>query len=171
MFALQRAKATTQAAWIHDWQKSPQKGRFRIPPSLNPTKHFTELQNQQEVFGCLVQCRTGHTYTGEFRRQFFPKKSVDCECGELLQTCEHIIRSCNRYETQQTKLVMEHSKVALPELLGTPRGIPALSEFIRGSGAFTFTGGKFTPRGLPTFFKELEPPDIDSEEENSDDEQ
>ena len=41
----------------------------------------------------------------------------------------------------------------------------------RGSGAFTFTGGKFTPSGLPTFFEEPEPPDIDSEEEDSDDEQ
>ena len=174
-FALRRAKATTQAAWIRDWQKAPRKGRFaianRIPPSLNPTKHFTELQNQREVFGCLVQCRTGHAYTGEFRRQFFPEKSVDCECGELLQTREHIIRSCDRYETQRTKLVTEHSEIALPELLGTPRGIAALSEFIRGSGAFTFTGGKFTPRGLPTFFEEPEPPDVDSEEEDSDDEQ
>ena len=68
-FALHRAKATTQLAWVHDWQKSPRKGRFvianRIPPSLNPTKHFTELQNQREVFGRLVQCRTGHAYRGE----------------------------------------------------------------------------------------------------------
>ena len=47
----------------------------------------------------------------------------------------------------------------------------ALSKFIWGSGAFTFTGGKFTPSGLPTFFEEPEPPDIDSEEEDSDDEQ
>ena len=82
---------------------------------------------------------------GEFWRQFFPKKSVDCECRELLQTREHIIRSCNHYETQRTKLVTEHSEITLQELLGTPRGIAALSEFIRGSGAFTFTRGKFTP--------------------------
>ena len=64
-FALRRAKATTQSAWIRDWQKSPRKGRFaianRIPPSLNSTKHFTELQNHwREVFGRLVQCRCIH---------------------------------------------------------------------------------------------------------------
>ena len=55
--------------------------------------------------------------------------------------------------------------------LGTPKGIAALSEFIRGSGAFTFTGEKYTPRDLPTFFEEPEPPDTDSEEDNSDAEQ
>jgi len=98
-FTLRKAKATTQSAWVQHWQRAPCKGRFaianRIPPSLNPTKHFMELQNQHKVFGHLVQCCTSHAYTGEFRRQFFPKKSIDCECGETLQTCEHIIRTCD----------------------------------------------------------------------------
>ena len=49
--------------------------------------------------------------------------------------------------------------------------VAALSEFIRDSGAFTFTGEKYTPRDLPTFFEEPEPLDIDSEEEDSDAEQ
>lgn len=143
----------------------------RISPSLNPTKHFTELQNQREVFGRLVQCRTGHTYTGEFRKQFLPEKSVDCECGEALQTRELIIRTCNRYKGQRTKLQKKYRELALPELLETPKGIVALSEFIRDSGAFTFTGEKYTPKDLPTFFEEPEPPDIDSEEDDSDAEQ
>ena len=59
-------------------------------------------------------------------------------------------------------------RIALPELLGTPKGIAALSEFIKDSGAFAFTGEKYTPKDLPTFFEEPEPPDIDSEEDDSD---
>ena len=175
VFALRRAKATTQSAWARDWQRAPCKGRFtianRIPPSLNPTKHFTELQNQREVFSRLVQCSTGHAYTGEFQKQFFPEKSVDCECGENLQTCEHIITTCDQYKAQRMKLRAKYHKLALLELLGTPKGIAALSEFIRDSGTFMFTGEKYTPRGLPTFFEEPEPPDIDSEEDDSDAEQ
>jgi len=31
-------------------------------------------------------------YTGEFQKQFFLEKSVNCECGETLQTHEHIVR-------------------------------------------------------------------------------
>ena len=63
---------------------------------------------------------------------------------------------------------MKHSEIALPELLGTPKGIATLSEFIRDSGAFMFTGVKYTLGGLPTFFEEPEPPNIDLEEEDSD---
>ena len=65
----------------------------------------------------------------------------------------------------------DYHELTLPELLGTPKGIAALADFIKDSGAFTFTGEKYTPKGLPTFFEEPEPPDIDSEEDTSDNEQ
>lgn len=165
-FALRRAKASTHSAWVRDWQKAPRKGRFaisnRISPSLNPTKHFVALKDQREVFGRLVQCRTGHAYTGEFRRQFFPEKSTNCGCGEDLQTREHIIRECTRYANYREDLQETNRNLALPELLGTPKGIAALADFLRDSGAFTFTGEKYMPRGLPSFLDEPEPPDIDS---------
>jgi len=64
---------------------------------------------------------------------------------EILQSCEHIIRTCPRYAKQRAKLQKEHHELALPELLGTPKGIAALAEFIKDSGAFTFTGKKYTP--------------------------
>ena len=80
--------------------------------------------------------------------------------------CEHIIRTCDRYEAQRTKLRSEYRELALPELLGTPKGITALAEFIKDSGKFTFTREKYTPQDLPTFFEDPEePPDIDSESE------
>lgn len=171
-FALRRAKASTQSAWTRDWQRAPRKGRFaisnRIPPSLNPSKHFVELKDQREVFGRLVQCRTGHAYTGEFRRQFFPEKTTNCECGVDPQTREHIIRDCERYEDQRAKLRDHDRELALPELLGTPKGITALSIFIRDSGAFTFTGEKHMPKETPSFQDEPEPPDEDSEDDESD---
>ena len=53
---------------------------------------------------------TSHAYTGDFRKQFFPEKSVNCECGKTMQT---------HYETQRTKLRKEHHELALPELLAT----------------------------------------------------
>jgi hypothetical protein len=174
-FALRRAKAATQSAWTREWQRTPKKGRFaisnRIPPSLNPTKHFSELKDQREVFGRLIQCRTGHAYTGEFRRQFFPEKSVACECGETLQTREHILRTCTRYTNHRESLQSEEREIPLPELLGTPKGIAALTEFLKDSGAFTFTGERYIPKDAPTFEAEPEPPDIDSEDDTSDSDQ
>jgi len=171
-FALRRAKASTQAAWVRDWQKAPRKGRFaisnRIPPSLNPTKHFITLKDQREVFGRLVQCRTGHAYTGEFRKQFFPEKSTNCGCGVDPQTREHTIRECTHYENPRINLREQYRELPLPELMGTPKGITALADFLKDSGAFTFTGTKHTPKEPPSFHDEPEPPDIDSEDDDSD---
>ncbi|EDR01785.1 uncharacterized protein LACBIDRAFT_332950 [Laccaria bicolor S238N-H82] len=96
------------------------------------------------------------------------EKTTNCECGVDPQTREHIIRDCERYEDQRAKLRDHDRELALPELLGTPKGITALSIFIRDSGAFTFTGEKHMPKETPSFQDEPEPPDEDSEDDESD---
>ena len=72
-------------------------------------------------------------------------------------------------EAQWTKLRCEYQELALPELLGTPKGITALAVFIKDSGAFTSTGEKYTSGTSPQLptFEEPEPTDIDSEGDNS----
>jgi hypothetical protein len=62
-------------------------------------------------------------------------------------------------------------QIALPELLGTPKGIAALTEFLKHSGAFIFTGERHMPKNAPTFETEPELPDIDSEDDASDSDQ
>ena len=161
---------TKPFVWTRDWQRTPKKGRFaisnRIPPSLNPTKHFTELKDQREVLGRLVQCRTGHAYTGEFRRQFFLGESVNCACGEDLQTREHILRMCTSYTGHRGSLRDENHEIALPELPGTPKAIAALTAFLQDSGAFTFAGEEYTPKNTPLFKAEQEPPEKKDSDKN-----
>lgn len=116
-----------QNNWRREWRKAPKEGRYgisnRIAPSLRPTKHFKELENSRELFGRLLQCRTGHGYTGEYRKQFVPGESVDCPCGEPFQTREHLIRECPLYEDQRDILREISRDISLPEILGTPKGI------------------------------------------------
>jgi len=119
------------------------------------------------MFGCLIQCHTGHAYIGEFHKQFFPEKSIACKCGENLQTHEHILRLCTHYTNHWGSLQDKNREIALPELLGTPKGITALTKFLKDSGAFIFTGEKHMPKDAPTFEAEPEPPDIDSEDDAS----
>jgi hypothetical protein len=68
--ALRRAKLVTARTWKKQWEKSPKNGSFaitnRLQPSMNLTKRFRD--NPREVFGRLIQCRTAHAYTGEYRR-------------------------------------------------------------------------------------------------------
>jgi hypothetical protein len=135
--------------------------RWKNP--LKPTKHFKEVQNKREVFGFVTQCRTGHSYTGEFRRVFLPLSpepmSCPCDAGTL-ETRSHILQECPRF-TKHPKIHKEASRdIALPEILGTKKGIAALSEFIRKSGAFTRSGQPPTPVQPPNFENEPEAPAI-----------
>ena len=164
-----RIKSTTLKMWVKDWKNTPKSGRFaianRIQPSLNPTKHLANLKENRETFGRLVQCRTGHAYTGEFRRTFFPlaPEPTTCPCdNETPETREHIIRDCPRYNHQREILKKASADVTLPEILGTPNGIKALTEFIQKSGAFSRTGTPPTDPTPPTL--ENEPiPDLNQE--------
>ncbi|KAG7445344.1 uncharacterized protein BT62DRAFT_859846, partial [Guyanagaster necrorhizus] len=52
---------------------------------------------KREIFGRVLQCRTGHGYIGEYYSQFVPSKDVDCPCGETFQTQEHILHECPLY--------------------------------------------------------------------------
>ena len=91
--ALRRAKLVTTRTWRKQWEKSPKNGSFaianRLQPSMNLTKRF--LDNPREVFGRLIQCRTAHAYTGEYRRRFHLNDEHECPCGEQIQTRDHII--------------------------------------------------------------------------------
>ncbi|KAJ3879575.1 hypothetical protein F5051DRAFT_325587 [Lentinula edodes] len=87
-----------------------------------------------------MQCRTGHAFLGEYYSQFVPNKNVDCPCGEELQTREHILRACPKYEDFRYILRKASEDICLKDILGTSEGIEALTEFLKESGAFTATG-------------------------------
>jgi hypothetical protein len=58
----------------------------------------------------------------------------------LLQTREHILQSCERYETHRHILRHVSPTIDLPVILGTLRGTKALSKFIAKTGAFSKGG-------------------------------
>ncbi|KAJ3850239.1 hypothetical protein EV368DRAFT_16294, partial [Lentinula lateritia] len=69
-------------------------------------------------------------------------------CGEELQTCEHILRICHRYEDSRHIL---RKASHLKDILGTKEGIEALTEFLDESGAFTKTGKQQKAQSEPTY--------------------
>ena len=157
--AKRRAKARVQREWVHEWRKKPKTGAYavanRIPPSTRPTEHFTELQQKRELYGRLNQCRIGHGYFGEYYKKFVHSEDIDCPCGEHVQTREHILQECPKYETHRHYLRDAAPDVALSEVLGTREGIKALTKFLSKTGAFSKSGRTRPPP---------EPPDIDDPE-------
>jgi hypothetical protein len=140
--ALRRSKSSILKLWRLEWKNKPKVGRYaaanRLPPSLKPTPHFRHLKNDRELFGRLVQCRTGHAYTGEFRRSFIPHTDEPitgtCPCdNETLQTREHILRECSRYTQHRNILRKTSQSLTLTDILGTKEGILALTTFLKKS--------------------------------------
>ncbi|KAK0491855.1 hypothetical protein EDD18DRAFT_1015918, partial [Armillaria luteobubalina] len=128
-------------SWLRFWKNSPKTGFFapsnRMAPSLKLTKHFRELHGKREVYGRLVQCRTGHCFAGEYYSRFVPQEDIQCPCIEHLQSQEHIIRDCPRYDGHREGLHKVSRDLYLPDILGTTEGIGALASFLEKSGAFT----------------------------------
>ena len=152
--AKRRSKSAITKIWQKEWRNTPMTGRYaianRIEPSLNPTKHFQLLKDKREIFGRVIQCRTGHAYTGEFRQFFLPLSPdpTSCPCdNETLETRSHILIDCPRYDEHRRILVKASRHLSIPVLLGTVKGITALAKFIQKSGAFSRTG---TPPQPPT---------------------
>ncbi|KAE9399465.1 hypothetical protein BT96DRAFT_764848, partial [Gymnopus androsaceus JB14] len=76
----------------------------------------------------------------EYYSKFVPLKNIDCPCGEEFQTREHVLRACPWYEPHRHILRKASEDVSLFEILGTEKGISALVEFLKVSGALTRDG-------------------------------
>jgi ribonuclease HI len=163
---LRKAKGKLIGTWTKEWKSRPKSGRFamadRMPPKLKTTERF--IKTKREVFGRLIQCRTGHGFLGEYYKQFVPDENVDCPCGEPFQTREHILRDCPKYQTHRHILEEVSRDISLPEILGTEKGIEALIDFLEESGAFTKTG-KPTPKPREPSFDEEPNPAEDEDED------
>ncbi|KNZ75232.1 hypothetical protein J132_03887, partial [Termitomyces sp. J132] len=90
-------------------------------------------------FGRLMQCRTKHALIGEYYTRFVPNKSIGCICREWYQTRKHIIQRCPRYKDQEI-LRGANEQLEMGVLLGTKKGIKAMTRFLEKSSALTKTG-------------------------------
>ncbi|KNZ73242.1 hypothetical protein J132_08010 [Termitomyces sp. J132] len=150
--AKRRAKERALEGWRNEWQKTPPTGGFavanRLPPRWKLREHVTDTP--REVFGRMTQCRTKHTFIGEYYAKFVPNKKTDCPCGIQLQMREHIIQECLKYEEHQHILQEVDKNLELGILLGTEEGLKALARFLKKSGAFTKTGTTHCQKVNPT---------------------
>ncbi|KAJ7062928.1 hypothetical protein C8F01DRAFT_986196, partial [Mycena amicta] len=117
------AKEKALAGWTDKWKKTHPTGGFasadRIPPSWKPRPHFAETK--REVYGRVVQCRTGHAFIGEYYA--YLRRGYDVSAGTRFQTREHILRECELYEDHRHILRDHSTQVVVSDILGTMEGI------------------------------------------------
>ncbi|KAF8588765.1 hypothetical protein K439DRAFT_1334440, partial [Ramaria rubella] len=83
----------------------------------------------------------GHTFTGKYYVTSIPSNDVGCPCSKALQTRTHIICDCPRHDRHRHHLESAIPNGRVSDILRTPKGIVALANFIKASGAFTKMGG------------------------------
>ncbi|KAG6824425.1 hypothetical protein H0H92_006925 [Tricholoma furcatifolium] len=143
--AKRRTKEKALEKWKAQWKQTTPTGGFapanKLPPTTKPRKHVYKYA--RELFARLVQCRTKHSFIGEYYARFVPTESTACPCGENYQTREHILAECELHEEHRDTLREVDNDLEIGQLLGTEDGIKALAKFLTMTGAFTKTG---TPR-------------------------
>jgi hypothetical protein len=128
--------------WREIWADMPRASLYHISDRLPPTFSFTwQIKHlPRRLCALVLHCRTGHGSFGEYFARRVPDEDVNCPCGVLLQTREHILQSCERYEAHRHILRQISPTIDLPVILGTLSGIKALSKFIAKTGAFSKGG-------------------------------
>ena len=81
--------------WTILWRNSSlQQGSWatanQILLFLHPIPHFLALVDRKELFGQLLQCKTGHSYSGEYYQRFVSSADPACLCSKPTQTWEHV---------------------------------------------------------------------------------
>jgi hypothetical protein len=125
------------------WSQTPPSGAFGVadqfPPKRKPPAHFT--CTPREVYGRLIQARTGHAFTGEYYHKMnIREESEGCPCGASLQTRAHVIVTCPRYVPYRASIMEFRPGETLKRTLGSAEGIAAFTTFLQCSRAFTKDG-------------------------------
>ena len=131
--------------WTILWRNSSlQQGSWatanQILLSLHSTPHFLVLADRKELFGQLLQCRTGHSYSEKYYQRFVSSADLVCLCSKPIQTWEHVIQSYLTYEKHHTALCKVLQMLCLSDLLGTKDSIKAITSFLENFRAFTKNG-------------------------------
>jgi hypothetical protein len=79
---------------------------------------FREIKMNRRAFVSINRMRGGHANHKASLNRFNIVSTVECECGDVLQTEEHIFWDCKWYENQRATtmdILSENSKIEYPK--------------------------------------------------------
>jgi hypothetical protein len=139
--AISKQDAITE--WQNSWMVAP-----RLQPAYlaltNPpdgsVPPFTQgiTKFPRPIVATCIRLLTGHAFTGEYTARFRPS-SFDphhCQCGEPLQTAQHVIAACPLHiEARRQFLLPLSNSLSISTIFGTKEGGEALGNFLAASQA------------------------------------
>jgi hypothetical protein len=152
----EKSKDAAIAAWATKWHQSPHTSKayqtaLTTPPDGKPhhTFHAARAHTRTDetppdkfsrlTHSTLYRFITGHAFTGEYTRRFFPQhtqEQIACQCGEPLQTIEHVLLHCPLYTAARRRhLTVSGRPRSFPQLLENPERVQSLLRFLEETKA------------------------------------
>jgi hypothetical protein len=152
----EKSKDAAIAAWATKWHQSPHTSKayqtaLTTPPDGKPhhTFHAARAHTRTDetppdkfsrlTHSTLYRFITGHAFTGEYTRRFFPQhtqEQIACQCGEPLQTIEHVLLHCPLYTAAcRRHLTVSGRPRSFPQLLENPERVQSLLRFLEETKA------------------------------------
>ena len=110
---------------------------------------YDQLAIHAEIFGRLTRLRTRHGFD-------ITNRNWDCECGDVTPphpaaVREHILHLCPLYAEERREFLSPISRLHEPMTLpGSEKGLLAMANFLKLTGALTSNGRPYSPTDLPT---------------------
>jgi Reverse transcriptase (RNA-dependent DNA polymerase)/Endonuclease-reverse transcriptase len=148
-------KSAAIAAWTEEWHQSPHTSKayrtaLTMPPDGKPHHTFycthpnkTDAEPQAKfsrlTHSTFYRLITGHAFTGEYTQRFFPQhtpEQVACQCGEPIQTVEHVLLQCPLFNAARRKhLTVNGRPRSFPQLLENSERTRSLLQFLEETRA------------------------------------
>jgi len=97
-----------------------------------------------------MQCRTDHSYFGDYYQSAVPSETIFCSSREEIRTWKHIIDIYPQYENHHQILYNVSSSIYILDILGTKQSIAVLSKFLERIDVFTKNGTDLSRWKSPT---------------------
>jgi len=104
-----------------------------LPPFVQGITKFP-----RPIVATCIRLLTGHAFTGEYTARFRPRSfdPHNCQCGEPLQTAQHVIAACPLHDEARRQFLLPLSTtLSFSTIFGTKKGGEALGGFLAASQA------------------------------------
>jgi hypothetical protein len=118
-----------------------------------PNEHTRNQQNKVKfsrlTHSTLLRFITGHAFVGEYTKRFYPphtQEQIACQCGEPLQTVEHILIECPLYTAARRRHLTANGRPrTLPQLFANSKRVQEVLRFLEETGACAKPRARWEP--------------------------
>ncbi|KAI0279245.1 hypothetical protein BC826DRAFT_1081479 [Russula brevipes] len=108
-------------------------------PSTPPSQVAKRVKFTCSTICTMYRIITGHAFTGAYTQRFYPNHSLEqiaCQCGEPIQTIEHVLMACPLYtEARHKHLTVGGRLRNLSQMFNHPKRVQAVLRFLEETGA------------------------------------